>query len=99
MIIREAYRDRRLSICRRHYARPPSSAPILGPVVSTLDIEPCEFCQREVTDRDIQALRCEARLAGDAAQAILCRDALAGDVEAREECIRVIRFTREVRRG
>lgn len=44
-----------------------------------------------VTDRDIVALRNEARAAGDSAQARLCADALRGDLIARRSCERVIR--------
>lgn len=47
--------------------------------------------EKQVTDKQIEALAQEASLAGDDAQVVLCDAALSGDAVARAECERVIR--------
>lgn len=44
-----------------------------------------------ITDEQIEALKSEARDAGDFEQVTLCDKALAGNAAARAECVRVIR--------
>lgn len=44
MIVRLAYIDRQVSICRKHYDDPPEECPPLGPVQDARDIEGCEYC-------------------------------------------------------
>lgn len=46
--------------------------------------------ETEITDEQIEALRYEAGIAGDAEQVRICRAALAGDEDARRECAEVI---------
>lgn len=51
MIVREAYRDRVVRVCQRHYDSPPPGAPALGPVEDARD-SGCAFCaDRKVVAR------------------------------------------------
>lgn len=53
MIVREAYRDERHSVCRDHYNDPPPGAPTFGPVEDARDSAPCEWCdEAPVTDEE-----------------------------------------------
>lgn len=59
MIVREAYRDKTLDLCRQHYnggLPAPAGSPPLGPVLSAQSLLPCDWCRLERAASDPSVL-------------------------------------------